>query len=126
MYFAKVFRTPFSKHLYKVVSNNVQSRWFIKCFQITSKLFVKFYVVLSNFVLTSNSIFEVNPGVAKLLRWLLEIEKYFFVFKMYNIVCADKKSCFLCLNGYHHIILHWQNLQFSNMNNHNCIGSKTL
>ena len=34
----------------------------------------------------------------KLLRWLFELEKH-FVFKTYNIVSVDKKSCFLYLNG---------------------------
>ena len=66
----------------------------------------------------SNSIFEVNPGVAKQmpkfnpksLTWLLETKKHCFIFKMYSIVCVDKKSCFLWLNGLHYMKLHWDNM----------------
>ena len=27
------------------------------------------------------------------------MKKHCFIFRMYNIVCADKKSCFPCMNG---------------------------
>ena len=51
----------------------------------------------------------------KLIKWLLELKKHCFIFKVYNIVCADKKSCFLCLNGpYHDITLRKYVIQLYN------------
>ena len=56
MYFAKLFRTHFSKQLYfltlldsffrKLVSSNVSSRYFVKCFQLSSKHFAQYFQIL--------------------------------------------------------------------------------
>ena len=75
MYFAKIFRTPFSKHPYfstlpdvffrNSVSKNIRSRWFNKCFELSSKNSVKSCAALSNICICVNVIFLQDQVVSR-------------------------------------------------------------